>query len=343
MSSRLPLTVPVLGESITEAVVGRWLKQVGDFVQLDETVIELETDKVTIEVNAPAQGTLESIDIPKGQTAKIGDILGYLNPKETTEIPARSTAELEKIQPIPTEIKNEPLPQTIPNGFQDMDSKIRSEHWSVDNYMKRGASTIFENQILKNEGYKSKTSSRLLFASYKNNWLDKELFFAMNKLSIVGMVAGLMFLGTLFFISGFLLALNLYVLPNHQLPTLAVAAVTPHRASPNALAATHKPTPARPATVPHQYSNVGGVVMTNPPHKPTQTPVQQYQSSYGQQPQPQVSYQPQPVQPQPVAPTPHPDARYVQQQPTVPVNNFYAADPQYAPAYAPPYQPAPNR
>ena len=145
MSSRLPLTVPVLGESITEAVVGRWLKQVGDFVQLDETVIELETDKVTIEVNAPAQGTLESIDIPKGQTAKIGDILGYLNPKETTEIPARSTAELEKIQPIPTEIKNEPLPQTIPNGFQDMDSKIRSEHWSVANYIERRASAIFES------------------------------------------------------------------------------------------------------------------------------------------------------------------------------------------------------
>ena len=171
----------------------------------------------------------------------------------------------------------------------------------------------------------------------------------MNKLSIVGMVAGLMFLGALFFISGFLLALNLYVLPNHQVPVAAIAEVNPHhRASPNALSAAHRPTAKAPppATVPHQYANVGGVTMMTPPHKPTQMPAQQQAQPMMQQGQgqPQAPYQQQPVyQSQPsAAPAPYPDARYAQQQQPPPVNNSYAPAPQYAPAYAPTYQPAPN-
>ncbi len=200
-----------------------------------------------------------------------------------------------------------------------------------------------------------KTLPLLSLVSYKNNWLDKELFFAMNKLSIVGMVAGLMFLGALFFISGFLLALNLYVLPNHQTPVAAIADVNPHRASPNALSAAHRPTAKAPppATVPQQYANVGGVTMMPPPHKPTQAPVQQQPQPMMRQVQPppqQAPYQQQPVyqQQQPVyqsqpsaAPAPYPDARYAQ-QPVAPANNSYA-QPQYAPAYAPTYQQAPQQ
>ena len=55
----LELVVPVLGESVTEATVGQWLKQVGDAVAADQALVELETDKVTLEVNAPAAGVLE--------------------------------------------------------------------------------------------------------------------------------------------------------------------------------------------------------------------------------------------------------------------------------------------
>ncbi|MGZ6140442.1 MAG: 2-oxoglutarate dehydrogenase complex dihydrolipoyllysine-residue succinyltransferase, partial [Myxococcaceae bacterium] len=72
------LTVPALGESITEAVVGKWHKKVGDSVAVDEPVVVLETDKVTIDVPAPAAGTLSAIAHKEGDTVKIGDVLGSI-------------------------------------------------------------------------------------------------------------------------------------------------------------------------------------------------------------------------------------------------------------------------
>jgi 2-oxoglutarate dehydrogenase E2 component (dihydrolipoamide succinyltransferase) len=72
------LTVPALGESITEAVVGKWHKKVGDTVAVDEPVVVLETDKVTIDVPAPAAGTIAAIAHPEGDTVKIGDVLGSI-------------------------------------------------------------------------------------------------------------------------------------------------------------------------------------------------------------------------------------------------------------------------
>ncbi|HVP60402.1 MAG TPA: 2-oxoglutarate dehydrogenase complex dihydrolipoyllysine-residue succinyltransferase [Myxococcaceae bacterium] len=72
------LTVPALGESITEAVVGKWHKKVGDTVAVDEPVVVLETDKVTIDVPAPAAGTIAAIAHSEGDTVKIGDVLGTI-------------------------------------------------------------------------------------------------------------------------------------------------------------------------------------------------------------------------------------------------------------------------
>ncbi|RPH69801.1 MAG: 2-oxoglutarate dehydrogenase complex dihydrolipoyllysine-residue succinyltransferase [Myxococcaceae bacterium] len=74
------LTVPALGESITEAVVGKWHKKIGDTVSVDEPVVVLETDKVTIDVPAPAAGTIASIAHGEGDTVKIGDVLGSIAP-----------------------------------------------------------------------------------------------------------------------------------------------------------------------------------------------------------------------------------------------------------------------
>ena len=65
------ITVPALGESITEATVARWLKSVGDAVDVDEPVVELETDKVTVEVNAPLAGTLGEILVGEGANVEI--------------------------------------------------------------------------------------------------------------------------------------------------------------------------------------------------------------------------------------------------------------------------------
>jgi 2-oxoglutarate dehydrogenase E2 component (dihydrolipoamide succinyltransferase) len=72
------IRVPTLGESISEATVGKWFKQRGDSVKADEPLVELETDKVTLEVNAPAAGVLTEISVETGQTVAIGALLGGL-------------------------------------------------------------------------------------------------------------------------------------------------------------------------------------------------------------------------------------------------------------------------
>ena len=72
------IRVPTLGESISEATVGKWFKQRGDAVKADEPLVELETEKVTIEVNAPAAGVLDEIAAETGATVSIGALLGSL-------------------------------------------------------------------------------------------------------------------------------------------------------------------------------------------------------------------------------------------------------------------------
>src|SRR5215470_13114631 len=72
------IVVPTLGESVTEATVAKWLKRAGDAVKKDETLVELETDKVSVEVSAPEAGTLTEISAKEGTTVTIGAILGRL-------------------------------------------------------------------------------------------------------------------------------------------------------------------------------------------------------------------------------------------------------------------------
>ena len=74
----LEIKVPTLGESVTEATVGQWFKKEGDAVARDEPLVELETDKVTIEVPAPAAGRLEKIAVGDGETVNVGALLGTL-------------------------------------------------------------------------------------------------------------------------------------------------------------------------------------------------------------------------------------------------------------------------
>ncbi|MCZ4282442.1 2-oxoglutarate dehydrogenase complex dihydrolipoyllysine-residue succinyltransferase [Kiloniella laminariae] len=74
------MPVPTLGESVTEATVAQWMKKVGDSVALDEAICELETDKVTLEVNAPAAGVLTSIAAEAGADVGVGAVLGVITP-----------------------------------------------------------------------------------------------------------------------------------------------------------------------------------------------------------------------------------------------------------------------
>ncbi|MBI5607304.1 MAG: 2-oxoglutarate dehydrogenase complex dihydrolipoyllysine-residue succinyltransferase [Deltaproteobacteria bacterium] len=82
MSNQVEIKVPVVGESITEVVVSQWLKTPGSPVALDEGVVSLETDKVNVDVPAPVAGVLTKILKNNGESARVGEVIGYLTPGE---------------------------------------------------------------------------------------------------------------------------------------------------------------------------------------------------------------------------------------------------------------------
>jgi 2-oxoglutarate dehydrogenase E2 component (dihydrolipoamide succinyltransferase) len=85
------IRVPSLGESVTEATVAKWFKQIGDPVEADEPLVELETDKVTLEFNAPASGVLAEITVEEGGEVEVGALLGSINDEASAEAaPARA-------------------------------------------------------------------------------------------------------------------------------------------------------------------------------------------------------------------------------------------------------------
>jgi len=86
------LKVPPLGESITEAVVGKWNKKMGDAVSADEPLVVLETDKVTIDVPAPAAGALSSISFKEGDKVRVGEVLGLIDAAGAGDSAARPAA-----------------------------------------------------------------------------------------------------------------------------------------------------------------------------------------------------------------------------------------------------------
>ncbi len=89
------IIVPVLGESITEATVAKWIKKVGDNVEADEPIVELETDKVNLEVPSPVTGILEEINVKDGATIEVGTTLGSVKENDLTE----TKHTIKKIQP----------------------------------------------------------------------------------------------------------------------------------------------------------------------------------------------------------------------------------------------------
>ena len=98
------IRVPSLGESISEATVGQWLKRQGDQVAADEPLVELETDKVTVEVPAPAAGILSEIAVPSGTTVAIGSLLGSI--AEGSAKPSTGTT--------PSSVVSKPAPIAAP-------------------------------------------------------------------------------------------------------------------------------------------------------------------------------------------------------------------------------------
>src|ERR1019366_6280053 len=103
------IRVPTLGESVTEATIGRWFKKMGEPVRADEPIVELETDKVTLEVNAPASGTLTEIIAKDGETVGAGALLGQIGDATFASLP-EAKAEAKPIAPPPAE----PAPSQSP-------------------------------------------------------------------------------------------------------------------------------------------------------------------------------------------------------------------------------------
>ena len=77
----IELKVPEVGESITDVQIGTWLKKVGDTVRRDEPVVTIETDKVTVELPAPAEGVISQVLVEEGTEATVGQVIGYLGDK----------------------------------------------------------------------------------------------------------------------------------------------------------------------------------------------------------------------------------------------------------------------
>lgn len=119
------IKVPPLGESIVEATVGQWLKQPGDTVALGDPVVELETDKVNLEVTAPAAGTLGAVAQAEGATVGVGDVLGTITEGASPEPPVAAPAPPAKEPAAPARAP-EPSRRASP------DVRQRAEALSVD-------------------------------------------------------------------------------------------------------------------------------------------------------------------------------------------------------------------
>jgi 2-oxoglutarate dehydrogenase E2 component (dihydrolipoamide succinyltransferase) len=108
------IRVPTLGESVTEATIGKWFKKAGDAVAVDEPLVELETDKVTIEVPAPAAGVLSEIAAKDGETVAVGAVLGQIKDGAGAVPAGRPDQKTERAKPIdagPEEPKPRPAAQ----------------------------------------------------------------------------------------------------------------------------------------------------------------------------------------------------------------------------------------
>jgi 2-oxoglutarate dehydrogenase E2 component (dihydrolipoamide succinyltransferase) len=105
------IRVPTLGESVTEATVGRWFKKAGELVKADEPIVELETDKVTLEVNAPASGVLAEIVAKDGETVSAGALLGQIGDAASAAPPK---AEAKPVPPPAPPVSPAPAATTSP-------------------------------------------------------------------------------------------------------------------------------------------------------------------------------------------------------------------------------------
>jgi len=130
------IIVPTLGESITEATVAKWLKNPGEKVTSDEPVVELETDKVNIEVPSPSNGVIESISVKEGETVNVGSLLGTISAQSTKNINSNND-NLKKYEP----------PKKKQNNIKTEDELILEEEKEEDKLILEEENQIVEKNI----------------------------------------------------------------------------------------------------------------------------------------------------------------------------------------------------
>ena len=117
----MDVLVPILGESVVEATVSKWIKKQGDFVEIDDPIVELETDKVTLEVPAAVSGIIDHVAVSEGDTVEVGALLAMIVAGEKT---LSNTKEIiDKIEPVKTEKK---LTKEQPKKEENGDNSIIS-------------------------------------------------------------------------------------------------------------------------------------------------------------------------------------------------------------------------
>ena len=150
------IIVPTLGESITEATVSRWLKNIGDQIETDEPLIELETDKVNIEVPSPVSGVLSEIKFENGKTVKVGSELGTIEPNRKTNV-TNNNAPIELIKEKNSSDvanlendKEEETTEQTPKVFDEEKSVNKEEVLVLDN-KEDDKPLILSKEITENE------------------------------------------------------------------------------------------------------------------------------------------------------------------------------------------------
>ena len=150
------ITVPTLGESVTEATVSKWLKSQGDKVIADEPIVELETDKVNVEVPAPSNGVLGSIAVKEGETVNVGSLLGTISDNLTQNI-KQKTEEIKDYNP--------PKKDTIKKTATKKINKETSEEPVLK--LDQESIEVNEEPLILEEIHKDKITEKKIFTQRK--------------------------------------------------------------------------------------------------------------------------------------------------------------------------------
>ena len=171
--------VPTLGESVTEATVGPWVKGAGDAVDTDEIICELETDKVTLEVRATASGTISEIVAQEGKTVGVGELLAVIKPEEKSD-PKSAKKEIS-----PTPKKANPKESARPSKLDIEDApsgkKMMAQH-GIDRDQVEGSGK--DGRILKEDVQKALKTVRSVSSDHSESGLEERVRMSRLRMTI---------------------------------------------------------------------------------------------------------------------------------------------------------------